>query len=103
YMAAGKAIVATAVGGTGQLIQDGVHGLLVPPEDPVRLAQAIRRLLEDRTLAARLGAAARRRVQEKYSREAMVRNFETFFQNLVFVGGPDPAGATSGPLCRWWD
>jgi glycosyltransferase involved in cell wall biosynthesis len=83
YMAAGRAIVATAVGGTLRLIEDGVHGLLVPPGDPGRLALAVERLLRDRALAARLGAAARRRAQERYSREAMVRRFERFYHDVV--------------------
>src|SRR5213076_1188074 len=64
YMAAARPVVATAVGGTTRLITDGVHGLLVPPDDPARLAGAIARLLDDRPLAARLAAAARRRAQE---------------------------------------
>jgi glycosyltransferase involved in cell wall biosynthesis len=83
YMAAGRAIVATAVGGTLRLIDDGVHGLLVPPGDARQLAQAIERLLRDRDLAVRLGTAARRRAQERYSREAMVRRFENFYGGLV--------------------
>src|SRR5581483_3720513 len=47
YMAAGRAIIATAVGATPDLIEDGIHGLLVPPNDADRLAEAIRRLLLD--------------------------------------------------------
>jgi len=82
YMAAGRAIVATAVGATPQLLQDGVHGLLVPPEDPEALARAVGRLLEDRELASRLGAAARRRASARFSREAMVRRFEMFYLQL---------------------
>ena len=70
-------------GGTLRLIEDGVHGLLVPPGDPGRLALAVERLLRDRALAARLGAAARRRAQERYSREAMVRRFERFYHDVV--------------------
>jgi glycosyltransferase involved in cell wall biosynthesis len=83
YMAAGRAIVATAVGATPEVIADGVHGLLVPPGDEKRLADAIARLLEDRDLAQRLGAAARRRALDHYSREAMVGRFEDFYQSLV--------------------
>jgi glycosyltransferase involved in cell wall biosynthesis len=86
YMAAGRAIVATAVGGTVRLIEDGVQGLLIPPEDPVALAEAIRRLLNDPALAARLATAARRRAQERYSREVMVRTFEAFYHRLVLEG-----------------
>jgi glycosyltransferase involved in cell wall biosynthesis len=87
YMAAGKAIVATEVGATVQLIEHGVHGLLVPPGDRARLAGAVRLLLEDPELAGRLGAAARQRVLERYSREVMVRRFEEFYQGL-FEGKP---------------
>jgi len=87
YMAAGRAVVATAVGGNVRLIEDGVTGLLVPPGDARGLAAAVGRLLSDPALAARLGAAARRRVEERYSRAAMVRRFETFYLNLF--GGRD--------------
>jgi glycosyltransferase involved in cell wall biosynthesis len=83
YMAAGRAIVATRVGAAPELIADGVHGLLVPPGDAPKLAEAITRLLEDRELAQRLGAAAQRRAHQRYSREAMVRRFEEFYLSLV--------------------
>jgi glycosyltransferase involved in cell wall biosynthesis len=86
YMAAGRAIVATAVGGNVRLIDHGVTGLLVPPGDPARLAAAVGRLLSDPLLAARLGMAARRRAEERYSRVAMVRRFETFYLDLVGGG-----------------
>ncbi|HTU16665.1 MAG TPA: glycosyltransferase [Gemmataceae bacterium] len=82
YMAAGRAIAATNVGAAPELIVDGVHGLLVPPGDAHKLAEAIGRLLEDRELARRLGAAARLRSQERYSRAAMVRRFEEFYLSL---------------------
>jgi glycosyltransferase involved in cell wall biosynthesis len=83
YMAAAKPIVATAVGANGQLVRHNVEGFLVPPYDPTRLAGAIRRLLEDPRLAQRLGAAARRRAEEHYSRAAMVRRFEDFYSELM--------------------
>jgi len=83
YMAAGRAIVATAVGAAPELIDDGVHGLLVPPRDAARLANAIARLLDDRELARRLGEAARRRALECFSRAAMMRRFEDFYAGLL--------------------
>jgi L-malate glycosyltransferase len=85
YMAAGKAVVATAVGGNTRLIDDGIHGLLVRPDDPAALAGAMHRLLHDDELARRLGQAARRRVEQRYSREAMVRRFEDFYVQLLGV------------------
>jgi glycosyltransferase involved in cell wall biosynthesis len=83
YMAAGRPIVATAVGATPQLIADGVHGLLVPPGDEAALARAIGRLLDDPALAVRLAAAARRRVRDEYSLERMVERFEDFYESCL--------------------
>jgi glycosyltransferase involved in cell wall biosynthesis len=83
YMAAGRAIVATAVGAAPELIADGIHGLLVPPGDAQKLAEAISRLLGDRELSQRLGAEARRRARERYSREAMMRRFTEFYEGLI--------------------
>jgi glycosyltransferase involved in cell wall biosynthesis len=83
YMAAGRPVVATAVGATPELIADGEHGLLVPPGDAAALARAIARLLADPALARRLGEAARWRARERYGREAMVRRFEDFYAGLV--------------------
>jgi glycosyltransferase involved in cell wall biosynthesis len=83
YMAAGRAIVATSVGATPDLIEEGTHGLLVPPGDADRLAEAIERLLRDPALAQRLGEAARQRACDRYSREAMVQRFEDYYQRLA--------------------
>ncbi len=71
-MAAGRPVVGTAVGGTPELIADGETGLLVPRHDPTALAGAIGRLLDDPALAARMGAAARKRVETHFSPEASV-------------------------------
>jgi glycosyltransferase involved in cell wall biosynthesis len=68
-MAWGRPVVATAVGGLPDAVEDGVTGLLVPPRDPAALRAALERLLGDSSLRAELGAAARRRA-EAYSWEA---------------------------------
>jgi glycosyltransferase involved in cell wall biosynthesis len=83
YMAAGRAVVATAVGAAPEVIDDGVHGLLVPPGDAVELASALGALLHDPSRARRLGEAARRQARQRFSREAMVRRFEDFYQGLI--------------------
>jgi glycosyltransferase involved in cell wall biosynthesis len=83
YMAAGKPIVATNVGGNGQLIENGKNGLLIPPGDDSKLADAIRLLLDDENEADRMAKAARCKVEERYSREAMVRRFEDFYFDLM--------------------
>jgi glycosyltransferase involved in cell wall biosynthesis len=62
-MAAGKPVVASSVGGLLDLVVDGETGVLVPPRDPAALRSALQRLLGDRDLRLRLGAAARERAR----------------------------------------
>jgi glycosyltransferase involved in cell wall biosynthesis len=69
-MAHGRPVVATAVGGLVDAVEDGVTGLLVPPRDPDALRAALERLLADPDLRSRLGSAARERARERFSREA---------------------------------
>jgi glycosyltransferase involved in cell wall biosynthesis len=83
YMAAARPVVATSVGAVPEMIEDGRHGLLVPPGDPATLAGAVARLLSDRPLARRLGLGARQRAAERYSRPAMVRRFEDLYGRLI--------------------
>jgi glycosyltransferase involved in cell wall biosynthesis len=83
YLAAGRAVVATAVGATPDLLAGGRCGRLVPPGDEPALADAVCRLLADPGLSAELGENARRRAEAEYSRVAMVRRFEGFYERLV--------------------
>jgi glycosyltransferase involved in cell wall biosynthesis len=69
-MARGRPVVATAVGGLFDAVDDGVTGLLVAPRDPRALRAAIQRLLSDAGLRRRLGAAARERASERFSWES---------------------------------
>ena len=57
-MSVGASIVATAVGGVPEVITDGINGLVVPPNDPGGLADALERLGSDPDLRSRLGARA---------------------------------------------
>jgi glycosyltransferase involved in cell wall biosynthesis len=82
-MAAGVPVVATAIGGNPEAVEDGVTGFLVPPRDAGTLARAISTLLEDRELATRLGRAGRQRVEERFSDEKMVRDTENFYLSLL--------------------
>ena len=83
YMEAGLPIVATRVGGVPDLIEDGVHGLLVEPGSPVELAQAIEDLLSDRARASALGARARERRRREFDLDVMVRNVEALYEELL--------------------
>jgi glycosyltransferase involved in cell wall biosynthesis len=66
-MAHGRPVVATAVGGHLDLVEDGVTGLLVPPGDVGALRKALELLLGDRELRRRLGAAGRERARARFS------------------------------------
>jgi glycosyltransferase involved in cell wall biosynthesis len=72
-MAAERAIVATAVDGTKEVIEDTCTGLLVPPGDPERLAAAILRLLGDPILRLRLGRAARQTILTHFEQRQMLQ------------------------------
>lgn len=87
YMSAGRAVVATDVGANATLVQHGKSGLIVPPGDGAALVGAIGQYLKTPLRAAAFGAAARRRVEGEYSRAAMIRRFEGFYQKLVFAEG----------------
>ena len=72
-MAYGRPVVASAVGGFLDAVEDGVSGLLVPPRDAPALRTAIERLLQDPALRRRLGETGRTRVRERYSWDAATR------------------------------
>jgi glycosyltransferase involved in cell wall biosynthesis len=71
-MAAGRPLVVTESGAMPALVQHGKLGLVVPPKDPVALAGAVGRLIDDRVLAERLSQAARAVARERYGMEPWV-------------------------------
>jgi glycosyltransferase involved in cell wall biosynthesis len=88
-MAAGRAVVSSAIGGTDELLTDGEDGLLVAPGDSPALAAALRRLLGDGELRAELGRAARARAERDFSRGAMEGRVTAIYRRLL---GGGPAG-----------
>ncbi|MFG0316186.1 MAG: glycosyltransferase family 4 protein [Planctomycetota bacterium JB042] len=82
-LALGRPVVASAVGGIPEAVIDGESGLLVPPEDPAALANAVARVLEDPDLAARLGAGGRRIVAERFTVDAMVEGNLRVYRELT--------------------
>ena len=89
-MAAGRAVVSSAIGGTDELIEDGYSGLLVPPGDAAALASALRRLLGDRELRETFAARARERVKRDLTREPMAHRVEGVYRELVGDSAPEP-------------
>ncbi len=82
-MACGLPIVATRVGGTPDIIQDGVNGLLVEPDHAEQLASAVNRLLHDEDAAMRMGEAARKTVEQNFSMEAVSEKYSGLYQELM--------------------
>ena len=83
-MAAGLACVTTELGsGTSYVVQNGVTGLVVPPNDPSALVQAISHLLENTSLRAQMGAAGRERVRREFTLERMVDRVMSIYATVL--------------------
>lgn len=89
-MAAGCAVIGSAVPGVREVVREGEDGLLVPEADVQAMADALERLLRDDGLASRLGAAAHARAMEHFSRERMHAEYERM---LLEVVAPDDSAA----------
>lgn len=82
-MAAGKPVVASAIGGTMEAITDRQNGLLVPPGNASKLASAIQMILSDTVLAESLAAAGKERVVNEFSAERMILSYSRIYRNLL--------------------
>lgn len=80
---AGSAVVGTRVGGIPEVVDDGVTGLLVPPEDPPALAAALESLLADPVLRARLTAAGAARAADDYGSRAASRRILDIYDDVL--------------------
>jgi glycosyltransferase involved in cell wall biosynthesis len=81
--AAGLPAVASSVGGIPEIVADGVTGLLVPPHDHAALADALLALLQESSRMRSMGAAARRRVNGRFTLEQTIRRIEDVYVDLV--------------------
>ncbi|HEY5228867.1 MAG TPA: N-acetyl-alpha-D-glucosaminyl L-malate synthase BshA [Opitutaceae bacterium] len=79
--------VATSVGGIPEVVESGVSGLLVPPGDPVVVAQAVEKLIADTALRSRLGEAARLRARSAFSADAIVPKYEALYRRVCAQAG----------------
>lgn len=82
-MAAGLPVIATNVGGNAEAVGDGVTGRIVPPEDAEALASAICQMLDRPEHARAMGEAGRKRVQERFTTEAMMRQLVATYQRVL--------------------
>jgi glycosyltransferase involved in cell wall biosynthesis len=87
-MACGRPVVATAVSGALDVVEDGVNGLLISPHAPDQMAQAISRLLERPEHGQQLGNAARKTIEARYSWQEVSQKYIAQYKQL---------------LCEKWD
>jgi glycosyltransferase involved in cell wall biosynthesis len=95
-MAAGIPVVATAVGGIPEIVTSGETALLVPPRDPIALANALDRLLHDPPFAMAIATRAQVLVRERYSIPARVTALVHLYDRLVSPSNYD--GRSTDPL-----
>ena len=94
-MAAGLPVVATDVGGNGEVVRHGETGLLVPPQDPVALAGTVDALLADPDRRRAYGAAGRRDVAARFSWPAVVERVLAAYEDALAGRGSRVEGRRS--------
>ena len=82
-MAMGKPVIATNIGGPREIIESGVTGMLVPPNDPAALAQALEQLFEDWPEALQMGKRAREHVKKHFSLKENVSKTEAVYESVL--------------------
>jgi glycosyltransferase involved in cell wall biosynthesis len=82
-MAAGVPVVATAVGGVGDVVRDGITGRLVPPGDPDALSRAWQAALSETAATERMRREARREVEERFGQERMLSAMAALYEDLI--------------------
>ncbi|MBT0960608.1 TIGR03088 family PEP-CTERM/XrtA system glycosyltransferase [Denitromonas iodatirespirans] len=86
-MASGLPVIATEVGGNGELVQAERTGLLVPPEDPAAMAGAMRALFHDPARRSAQRLAARARIEAEFSLDAMVAGYMAVYDRMLTRAG----------------
>jgi len=86
YMACGLAVVATESGGTPEIVEDGVTGVLIPAHDADALSEALRALRDDPARSRAMGQAGRRSLEQRFTVEQMVSGFVSAYESLLQTG-----------------
>jgi glycosyltransferase involved in cell wall biosynthesis len=97
-MAAGLPVVATRVGGNGELVEDRASGLLVPARDPAALAGALVELLRDAEMRLRMAGRGRQIVEERFDQARSIERYVALYQQLASRNRSKRCGGTF-PMC----
>jgi glycosyltransferase involved in cell wall biosynthesis len=92
----GKPVIGTRIGGIPELITEGTHGYLVPPESPEQLKTAIRKLWNDRQAQASMGRNARKLIETKFSQNIRTASLLRIYQSV----SRSEVGSPSGELAQ---
>jgi len=84
----GRPVVATRVGGVPEVVTDGENGLIVPPGQRAPLIAAVRALVSDADLAARLGRQGRKTIEERFDFRRRTAGVEALYQSILDVSRP---------------
>ncbi len=103
-MACGVPVISTRLAGVPEMIESGTDGVLVPPQEPAALAEALEQLLNDREEARRLGERGRRGAQEKFAIEKTTAALKHLLVEFAGVTPDDEARRNDPKLRRfvWW-
>jgi len=82
-MMAGLPVVATRVGGVPELVEDGVTGFLVAPQDSVKLAEALQKLLDDPELRRKMGEAGRAKALKEFTLDRMLAETQKVYEEVI--------------------
>jgi glycosyltransferase involved in cell wall biosynthesis len=82
-MSARTAVVATQVGGTGELVVEGSTGLMIPPNDPDALAHAMQTVLGNDELRCTMGENGRQRVAQHFALDVQAEKYWELFERLI--------------------
>jgi glycosyltransferase involved in cell wall biosynthesis len=82
-MCLAKAIIASDLGGIPELVENGVNGYLIPPGDPDYLSEKLEVLINNRGLRNRMGSEGRRKFEENFDADTMIKNVEELYDSLL--------------------
>jgi glycosyltransferase involved in cell wall biosynthesis len=91
-LARGRPVIASAVGGVPEVVEDGVSGRLVPPGDPLALADALEAVHRRPDAAFQLGRAGARRIRESFTWPRVVEQFEALYDDVLGLASFAPSG-----------